>query len=67
MTEQQLICAIRESDRQWHENETQYTRRRQELSVQHHLLTLDLIELYKENGYSRNEIAEMIGSINKNG
>ena len=63
MTEQELICAIRESDRQWQENETQYKRRRKELTSEHHLLTVDLILLYQAKGYSNEDIKEMIRSV----
>jgi DNA-binding transcriptional MerR regulator len=65
MTEQELICAIRESDRQWQETEIRYKRRRKELTEEHHLLTVDLILLYQEKGCSNEEIKEMIRSATK--
>lgn len=55
-----LVCAIRENDRKWRENEEQYKRRQLELTQEHHLLTVDLILFFQSKGYSNEEIKQLV-------
>jgi len=59
MTEQELIEAIRLSDRKWQKSEEAYKRRRKLLTQELQALTVDLILFYQNQGYTPDQIKEI--------